>query len=112
MALRFAEPDTIDDTGVIEFVRNDCVLVGEQRFKKPSIGIERTWVKDRVFGSEESGQRPLQLLVNVLRPANKTDARHAETVSVECVLGGCNQRRVIGQTEIVVGTHVENMFPI
>ena len=38
--LRFAEPDTINDRRVIQFIRDDRVLSAEQRLKQTAIGVE------------------------------------------------------------------------
>ena len=32
-ALRFAEPDTVDDTSMIQFITDHCILFSEQRFE-------------------------------------------------------------------------------
>ena len=50
--------------------------------------------------------------MNVLRAANETDTRHAEPVCIERFLGGGDQRRMIGQTEIIVCAHVEHPVAI
>ncbi len=39
-ALRFAETDTVDDAGVIEFVTDHGVFVGKQRFEQTAVGVE------------------------------------------------------------------------
>ena len=49
-----------------------------------------------------------QFLVNVLRAANETHTRHSESVGVERFLGRREQRRMIGQPEIIVRAHVED----
>src|ERR1700730_3368796 len=48
--------------------------------------------------------------MNVLRAANETDTRHAEAVGVECFLRGSDERRMIGQAEIIVRAHVKHAF--
>src|SRR6267143_1570958 len=112
MPLRFAESDTVDDAGVVEFVTDDCVLIGEQRFEKSAIGVKGARIKDRVFGAEEFRQRALQFLVNVLGATNKAYAGHAEAVRVESFLRRSDQGRVIGKAEIIVGAHVQYAFSV
>ena len=50
--------------------------------------------------------------MNVLRPANKANAGHAEAARVESFLRSSDQGRVIGQAEIIVCTHVKNAFAV
>ena len=46
--------------------------------------------------------------MNVLRPANKANAGHAEAVGVESFFRGSDQSRVIGQAEIIIRAHVKD----
>ena len=46
--------------------------------------------------------------MNVLRAANETHARHAEAVGIERFLRRGDERRMIGQPEIIVRAHVEH----
>ena len=108
--LRFAEPNAVDDAGVIQFVADYRVLVGQERFEQTAVGIETGWIKNCVFGSEEFGERGLQLLVNVLRPANETHACHSKAMRVERFFGSGDERGMIGETEIIVCAHVEHAF--
>jgi hypothetical protein len=39
-ALRPAEPDAVDDAGVVERVADDHVAVVEQRLEQPAVGVE------------------------------------------------------------------------
>ena len=95
---------------MIEFVADHRVLVGQQRFKESAVGVEARWIKDCLFGAKEFRERGFKLFVNVLRATNKTDARHAEAVRVEGRLSGSDQRRMIGETEIIICAHVEHTF--
>ena len=83
-------------------------FVGEQRFEQAAVGVEAGWIKNRVLGPEKFRQRGFEFLVNVLRAANETDAGHAEAVCVERFLRGGDERRMIGQAEIIVRAHVEH----
>ena len=53
MALRLAQTDAIDDGGVVQGVRNHCVLGAENRFEKPPVRVETGSVKNRVVRSEK-----------------------------------------------------------
>src|SRR5260370_19849292 len=109
-ALRFAEPNAVNDAGVIQFVTNHSIFVGKQRFKESAIGVEAGGIKDRAFGPEEFCECGFELRVNVLRAADKTHARHAEPVRVERFFGGGDECRMIGETEVIVCAHVEHAF--
>ncbi len=86
--LRLAEPDAVNDGRVVEFVGNNCILVVEQRLKHAPIGVEGGRVQNGVFGAQKISQLPFQLLVNVLRAADKPHRRHAVAVRINGFLGG------------------------
>ena len=96
-ALRFAEPDTIDDAGVIQFIADHGVLVGEQCLEQAAVCIETGWVKNRIFSAQEFGKRCFEFLMNVLRATNKTHTRHPKSVRFESLFGGSDQRGMICQ---------------
>ena len=82
----------------------------EQRFEQAAVGVEAGGIKNRVLRPEKFRQRGFQFLVNVLRAANETHARHAETMGVERFFRRGDQRGMIGQAEIIVRAHVEHAF--
>ena len=51
--LRFAEPDAVDDRGVIQFIGDDGVLVAEQRLEQAAVGIESRRDKESCLRSRE-----------------------------------------------------------
>jgi hypothetical protein len=109
-ALRFAEPDAIDDAGVIQFIADHRVFVGEQRLEQAAVCVEAGWVKNRIFGAEKFGKRCFQFLMNVLCAANKTHTRHPKSMGLERFFGRSDQRGMIGKPKIIVCTHVEHAF--
>src|SRR5437763_205105 len=70
-ALRVAEADAIDDAGVIEFVTDHRVLIGEQRFEQTAVSVEARRVKNGVLGAEKLCQRGFEFLMDVLGAANE-----------------------------------------
>ena len=64
--------------------------------------------KESYLGSEEFRQSCFQFLVDLLRPANETHARHPIAVSVERFLGRRDERGMIGQAEIIVGAEIDH----
>ncbi len=107
-ALRLAQPDAVDDAGVIQFVADDRVLLAEQRFEHAAVGIEAARIEDGVIGREECGERPFELLVHRLRAADEAHRCHAEAPAVEAFLRCRDQSRIVGQTEIIVGAEIQH----
>ena len=52
---------------MVQLVRYNGIISGQQRFKKASIGIKAAGIQDRLFPAMELGNLGLQLLVNVLK---------------------------------------------
>ena len=52
--LGLAEPDAVDDAGVVQFVRDDGVLGAEKRLEQAAVGVEARRVEDRVVHAEEA----------------------------------------------------------
>jgi hypothetical protein len=59
--LGLAEPDAVDDRGVVERVGDDRVLLAEQGLEEPAVGVEGRAVEDRVLGADEGRDAPLEL---------------------------------------------------
>ena len=102
-----AQTHAVDDRGVVQRVGDDGVLVGEQRLEDTAVRIEAGGVEDRVLGAEVVGDGLFELLVDVLAAADETDRRHAEAALVHRVLGGLDEARVVGETQVVVGAEVQ-----
>ena len=54
MPLRLAQPDAVDDAGVVERIGDDRVLLIQQRLEQAAVGIEAGGVEDRVLGARGS----------------------------------------------------------
>ena len=61
VALRLAEPDAVDDRGVVQRVGDDRVLGAEQRLEQPAIGVEAGGEEDGVVLAEPVGDALLEL---------------------------------------------------
>ena len=107
VTFRLAQPDAVDDGGMIQRVGDDGILVGEQRLEQSAVGIETCRIKDGVFRVEIFGNRLFKLLVQVLRTADKAHGRHAVAVCVHRTLGRLDEPLVVGQSQIVVRTEVQ-----
>ena len=110
-ALRLAEANAVDDARVIQFITDHRVLFREQCLEQPAVSVEAGWIKERFFRAEKFGERRLQFLVNVLCAADETHTGHAEAMRVQCFFCRSNERRMIGQAEIIVSAHVQYAFP-
>ena len=100
---RFRQTHAVDDRRVIELVRDDRVLLEDDRLKQTLVRVPARAVQDRILGAEKFGDALLELTVNRLRAAD--EAHRGEPVSVVALrfLRGFNDRRVIGESEVVVG---------
>ena len=97
IALRLAEPYAVDNRSVIERVGNNRVFRVEQRFKQAAVGIEAGGIENGILHAEKRRQLFLQLLMRVLRAADKAHRCHAETVRFHALFRRLNQRRMVCQ---------------
>ena len=80
-AARLAEPDPVDDAGMVQGVADDRVLFAEQGLEEPCVGVEARRIEDRILVAEESADPPLQLLVHGLGAADEADRGDPEAVA-------------------------------
>ena len=111
VALGLAEADAVDDRGVIERVGNDGVLVTEQCFEQPAVGVEARAVEDRVFGPEEPRIACFEVLCMVCVPQMKRTDESPNPIGVERALGGSDQSRVSREPQVVVGAEILEVGP-
>ena len=109
VAFRLAEPDAVDDRGVVERVGDDRVLGLEQRLEHAAIGVEAGGEEDRVVLAEPARDPLLELAVQRLRAADEAHRGHAEAEFVERLARRRDELRVVGEAEIVVGAEVEHL---
>ena len=107
-SLGFAEPDAVDDAGVIQLVGDDCVLGSEKRFEQSAVGVEARAIEDRVFRAEKLAELRFQLLVRRLGAADEPHRGQAVAPAIERRMGSLNDLGMLGQPEIIVGAHVEH----
>ena len=70
-----AEPDAVDDGGVVELVREDGVLWAENLLEEAGIGVEAAGVQNGVLATVELGNLAFEVL------KRKRDALHARNLS-------------------------------
>lgn len=64
--LSFAKTNSIDDTGMVQGVRDHGILVGEDGLKDTCVGIKAGSIKDSVFGAVELCDLVFEVFVDVL----------------------------------------------
>ena len=100
----------IDDAGMVEFIGNNGVFGTKQSFKQAAVGIEAGPVKNSVLGSKELANTLLQLLMNALRSANKTNRRHAVSPAVQRRACGGDHGRMVRQSKVIICAKIEDFL--
>ena len=90
-----AEAHAVNDRRVVQRIRDDGILLGEQRFEHATVGIKTGRIQYGVFGLEIVGDGSLQFLVDILRATDKAHARHTEAATVHHLLRSLNQSWVV-----------------
>ena len=109
VALGLAEAHAVDDGRVVQLIRNDRVLRPQQRLKQTAVGVEAGGIEDGVIRSSKLCDAAFKFLVDLLRAADEAHRRKAEAPAVIAGLRGLDEPRVVGQAEIVVGAHVDDV---
>ena len=94
---------------MIERVGHDRVVGAEQGLEDGTVGVEAGGERDRVFGVQEVGDRPLQGAMGVEGAADEADRGHAIAVLDHRLSARSNEGGVVGESEIVVGTEIEDL---
>ena len=74
IALGLTQAHTVDDGCVVQGIRDDSVLVGEQRLEHTAVGIKASGIEDGVLGLEVLADLSLQHLVDVGCTADEAHA--------------------------------------
>mmetsp|Transcript_78788 Transcript_78788/g.219008 ORF Transcript_78788/g.219008 Transcript_78788/m.219008 type:complete len:389 (-) Transcript_78788:393-1559(-) len=111
-ALGLAQPDAIDDGGVVQCVADDGVLLAEQGLEQAAVGVEGRGIEDGVLAADEAGDALLQRLVQVLGAADEAHRRQAEAMSAQRLVRRLDDLRMAGQAQVVVGTEVDDLAAV
>ena len=106
----FAKTHTIDNRGMVQRIRYNRIVFAEQRFEKPAVRVETRAVKNRIFRSEILGYLSFELLVQILRTADKTNGRHAVPTMIHRLFSRFDKARMIREAKIIVRTEVQHFF--
>ena len=107
---RLAKTHTVDDRRMVERIRDNRILFRQQWFKKSSVRIKTSGIKDRVFRSEEIGDDAFKFLVGVLRAADKTHRSHTITARIHTGFRRLDKLFVISESKVVVRTEVDDFL--
>ena len=105
---RLAQTHAVDNRRVVQRIRYDSVLLGQQRLENAPVRIEASRIENRILGPEVIRNRLFELLVDVLAAADETHRRHAETPGVHRFLGRLDQPGIVRQAQVVVRTEVQH----
>jgi hypothetical protein len=103
-----AQPHPVDDRCMVQRIRNDGVVLAEQRLEHPAVCIEGRCVQDGVVCPVKCSDGVLELPVDVLGAADEAHARHAESVGVDGPFGRFHHPRMAAQSEVVVCAKIEH----
>lgn len=94
VALRLAEANAVDDGRVVERVRDERVVLAQQRLENARVGVKARREEDRVLHAVEACDLALEGLVDVLRAADKAHRRQPEAVAVQRRMRGSDNARM------------------
>ena len=80
---------------MVQCIADDGILLTQQRFEDAAIGIEARGIEYSVVGLEKTADGSLELLVHVLRTADKAHTRHAVATTVHHTLGSLYEARIV-----------------
>ncbi len=100
----------IHDAGVNKLVKDDDVVLAEQRANGSDGGRVAGGKGQRGFGAFEIGQRFLQFMKGRQRTANQSRRSRAGAEFFNSLDGGFFQDRMVGKAEIIVGREIEESF--
>ncbi len=87
----------------------DRVLLAEEHLEQPAVRVEAGGIEDRVLQAEERAQRRLEVLVDLLRPADEAHGREPEAPLLHRGVRGRDHLGMVGESEVVVRTEVEDL---
>src|SRR5690606_8171189 len=112
IAPRLAQPDTVDDGGVVELVADDGILRPQQGLEQPTVSVESGAIQNGVFHAQEMRQALLQRLVQILGAADEANGTQAEATLRQRGTRGFQYFWMRRQAQIVVGTKVNEFAAI
>ena len=112
ITLGLAEAHAVDDGSVGQSVTDDSILFRQQGLENAAVSIEAGSVEDGVLGAKEFGNLTFKLLMEILAASDEADRSHTIAAGIHAFLGGFDKLRIVGQTEVVIGTEVEALLTL
>jgi hypothetical protein len=81
-------------------------------FKNAPIRVKGRGIQNGILGVQELRQLLLQGLVNILRPADKTDRTHSKAMALQGCVGRLQHFGVAAEAQVVVGTKIQHFAAI
>ena len=107
--LGLAEPNAVDDAGVIKFVADDRVVLAEDGLEEPAVGVPAGAVKDGVVFAEKLRDGLFEVAMDILGAANEANRGHAVAEAFQTIGGGGDDVGMIRQAEIIVRAEVDDL---
>ena len=105
---RAAQARTVDDARVVQLVRDNEVVLAEDRRHRTSVCREAALKHDRRFGLLERGEPALEFHVDVHRPGNRSHRSRADAVLPRCLEGALTQLRMRRQAEVIIRREIDD----
>jgi hypothetical protein len=106
--LRLAQPDSINDGGVVQGVRDDGILLTKKSLKDSSIRVKAGNVENGILCAMEPRDLPLEILVDVLGATDEPDRAETNAMRLKSLHSSLLDLGMIAESKIVVGTEVED----
>lgn len=101
---------TVDNRSVVQRIRNDSILLGQDRLEEASVRVKTGREQDRVLETVELGDLVLEVLVQVLRAADEAHRGEAKTMGIHGLLRDLDQLRGVGEAEVIVRAEIEHLI--
>ena len=105
---RATQAAAVDDAGVIECVRDDDIVLAEERRDRARVGREAALEDKGGLGLLERGEPRLELDAQRERPGDRADRARADAESSSGLDDPRDEQRVVRQAEVVVRGEVDD----
>jgi hypothetical protein len=105
---RAAEPASVDDARVIQLIRNDHILLGQDRRDGSCVGREAALEHHRRLGSLEDGEPALEFHVNRHGARDRPNRSRADAEVVERFVRAFDEEGMRRQSEVIVRRQVDD----
>ena len=96
---------------MVQGISDNGIFRPQQGFKQAAIGIKAGRIKDSILHAQELGLTLFQLFLHLLSAEEKAHGGHTIVVLIQGFLAGVDQLRGIGQTQVVISTKSQDLFP-